>query len=335
MRIGPRETDQRVVLVAEIGNNHEGNRSVAEEMIRAAAQAGADAVKFQTFDPEHYVSRSDPERLSRLRRFRLSAEDFRHLATVAEANGTVFFSTPFDLASVDLLEPFVPVFKVASGDITFYPLIERIAETGKPIILSSGLATLDELRRAKALIEAHWHERGLNPGLAILHCVSSYPAPREEANIGAISTLAELGVTVGYSDHTIGIDAAVLAVARGARIIEKHFTLDRNYSEFRDHQLSADPAEMRSLVQRVRQAEVLLGKGTKMLQPSEIKNLMAVRRSIVGVRDLSKGWVLEPGDITWVRPAGGLPPGSEAAILGRRLRQDTPAGKPLTPDLFE
>lgn len=335
MHIGQHDLDSRVFVIAEIGNNHEGSRAVAQTMIEKAAAAGADAVKLQTFDPDHYVSARDVERLQRLRKFRLSTDDLAQLVHVAKANGVIFFSTPFDLGSVALLDPLVPVFKIASGDNTFYPLLERVADTGKPIIVSGGMATIDELRRAVQTIQSRWARHNADPGLAVLHCVSSYPAPPEEANIAAIGSLRELGLTVGYSDHTLGIDAAILAVAAGARIVEKHFTLDKNYSSFRDHQLSADPAEMRELVERIRRTEVLLGTGHKVAQASELASMNAVRRSIVSVADLPKGKVLALPDITWVRPAGGLPPGSESQILNRRLRDDVPAGTPLTPAMFE
>lgn len=335
MLIGPNDLTKRVFIVAEIGNNHEGDRAVAELLIEKAAEAGVDAVKFQTFDPAHYINAGDTERLARLQKFRLSAEDFAYLAAAAKRNGLIFFSTPFDLGSVALLDPIVSLFKIASGDNTFYPLLERVAETGKPIILSGGLATIDELRQAADTILSRWRKLKIDPGLALLHCVSSYPTPPEQANIAAIRSLAELGYTVGYSDHTIGVDAAVLAVAAGAQIIEKHFTLDKQFSSFRDHQLSSDPSEMRALVQQIRQAEILLGSGQKVLQQSEVQNYDAIRRSIVAAKNLRKGQVLEWSDITWVRPGGGLPPGSEKLILNRRLHADAPAGTLLIPELFE
>jgi sialic acid synthase SpsE len=335
MKIESHDLDRRVFIVAEIGNNHEGNSAVAEALIEKAAAAGVNAVKFQTCDPANFVSFRDAERLERMQRFRLSDEQLVRLAAVAKAHGIVFFSTPLDLGSVALLEPIVPVFKVASGDNSFYPLLERIADTGKPIILSTGLVTLNELKKSIQVIQARWALRKIDPDLALVHCVSSYPAPPEEANVAAIRELAQCGFTVGYSDHTVGIDAAVLAVAVGARIVEKHFTLDKHYSSFRDHQLSADPQDMEELVKQIRYAEVLLGSGRKIPQPSELANLNATRRSIVAAHELVKGAVLARSDITWIRPAGGLPPGSESLILDRRLRTDVPAGTPLTADLFE
>ena len=174
---------------------------------------------------------------------------------------------------------------------------------------------------------------GIDPGLAALHCVTAYPVPPEEANLGAITAMKKrLGLTVGYSDHTLGIDAAVLSVALGARIVEKHFTLDKNYSDFRDHQISADPAEMALLVRKIKAAEMLLGSGEKNPQPAEIKNLTAVRRSIVAKRDLLPGEVIHLTDLVWLRPAGGLPPGSESGILGKSLVKAVKAGEWITLD---
>lgn len=336
MMIGRHDTDQKVVIVAEIGNNHEGSATLAQEMIGRAAEAGADAVKFQTFTPEHYVSSSDTQRFERLKKFQLSHDAFVGLAATARSCGVEFFSTPFDLASARFLAEVAPVFKIASGDNTFYPLLETVAQFGKPVILSCGLAALKEIHFAKMLIERVWAAQGLDPGFAALHCVSAYPTPLEQANLGAIPTLARtLGCTVGYSDHTLGIDAAVLSVAAGARIIEKHFTVNKNFSDFRDHQLSADPPEMKALVERVRSAETMMGTGVKITGEAEMANATAMRRSIAAARDLAAGTMLTLENITWIRSGGSLPPGSETAVLGRRLRRSVTAGTFLGLDLLE
>ena len=283
MRIGDLDLDERVMVVAEIGNNHEGDFGLAQELIGLAAEAGVDAVKFQTFRTEHYVARRDRRRFEQLRSFELTIEQFdaipegtkdpgllkakkalkrkmpkrranqqywtesqfEKLAATAAAAGLRFLSTPFDLDSVRCLAGLVDAFKISSGDNTFFPLLQAVARTGKPVILSSGLATLDQLREAQAVIAGARGEP-VARDLAILHCVSSYPVPPAEANLAVIPRLREaLGCTVGYSDHTLGIEAAGVSVALGARIVEKHFTHDRNHSDFRDHRLSADPAELR------------------------------------------------------------------------------------------
>lgn len=329
MQIGPIDTRQRVLIVAEIGNNHEGNVDAARELVRRAAGCGADAVKFQTFRTEHFVRPSERERFERLKRFELLPAQFADLATLARSLGLAFISTPLDLPSAGTLEPMVDAFKIASGDATFYPLLERVARSGKPVILSSGASDLDEIRRTLSFVRTH-QASATAERVAVLHCVSAYPVPRGHANLRTLFTLArELDCTIGYSDHTIGIDAAPLAVALGARIVEKHFTLDKHYSTFRDHQLSADPDDMRTLVQRIRTADDLLGSDEKTVRACE--SPAELRRSIVAVRDLVKDSVLTWSDIAWMRPAGGLPPGDEARVIGKILKTDVAAGDRLLP----
>lgn len=335
MRIGTIDLNERVLLVAEIGNNHEGSCALAERLIGLAAEAGADAVKFQTIVPERLVSPREEKRLAQLRRFQLSYGEFEKLARAAQRAGVLFLSTPFDVESARFLAPLVPAFKIASGDNNFLPLIEVVARTDKPILLSAGMSDLDDIRRTKRFIETIWAERGVSPGLAILHCVVSYPTAPHDANLLAIRRLASLGVTVGYSDHTFGIDAAVLSVALGARVIEKHFTIDKDHSEFRDHQLSADPADLRELVRRVRQAERMLGDGDKRVLETEQGLVAAVRRSIVAKRDLPAGTVLAWEDLDWLRPGGGLSPGREGELIGRQLVRSVAKGEMIRPQQLQ
>lgn len=322
MRIGSFDTDERVLVVAEIGNNHEGDIGVARELVERAADAGADAVKFQTFRADAFVSPSDTERFARMQRFELTPEEFGELAELAHRRSLLFLSTALDLASVEALLPLVDAFKVASGDIDFFPLLEKLAATGKPVVLSTGQSDLEEIDRAIAVV---------GRAAGVLHCVSSYPAPDEELNLRAIEVLAETfpGCTVGYSDHTTGLDAAPVAVACGARIVEKHFTLDKEYSTFRDHQLSADPAELRELMRRVRHAETLLGRRRKEPQESESDARIALRRSIAAAQALPAGHVLGDGDLIWTRPADGLRPGEEGKLIGRLLRRGVTPGEHL------
>lgn len=323
MMIGKVDLGSRVFVIAEIGNNHEGNFAVAREMLARAAETGVDAVKFQTFIPEHYVSSVDAARLERLRRFQLSPEQFAQLAHEAAAVGVLFFSTPFDLQSALHLDKIQPVFKIASGDNNFFPLIETVAGFHKPMIVSTGFADLPLLERVRALITAKWRSAGVDPGLAFLHCVASYPVPNGQENLAAIRTLKEHfpDCVIGYSDHTLGVRVAQFAVAAGARIIEKHFTLDKAYSDFRDHQLSADPVDMRRLVEAVREVEVMMGSGRKVAQESEAASESAVRRSIAAGREIPAGTTLKLADLTWVRPGTGVPPGQEAALLGAVTRR--------------
>lgn len=335
MRIGDFDLDRRVLVIAEIGNNHEGSYALAEEMIGRAAEAGAGAVKFQTIVPERLVSPKEEKRLAVLRRFQLSYEQFAGLAATARKAGVLFLSTPFDIESAAFLTPLVPAFKIASGDNNFFPLIRIIADAGKPILLSAGLAGLDEVRRTKEFIEGIWAKQGVKPGLAILHCVVSYPTPTREANLLSIRRLASLGAVVGYSDHTLGIEAAVLSVALGARIVEKHFTISKTHSDFRDHQLSADPADMAELVRRIREAEEMLGSGEKRVLEAEQPLAVAARRSIVAARDLPAGTTLAWEDLDWLRPGGGLPPGRESELLGRRLIDDLTRGEMILPEKLQ
>ncbi len=333
MKIGPWDLDREVLVVAEIGNNHEGSYSLAEEMVGRAAAAGAGAVKFQTFRTEHYVSQREAARFERLKSFELSHGDFERLARVARGAGLLFLSTPFDLESAAFLNNLVPAFKIASGDNNFYPLLEAVAGFGKPILLSTGLADLDQLGRSKSVIEQAWARAEVSAEVAVLHCVSGYPVPPAQANLGAISLLGRaLGCTVGYSDHTLGVKAAPLAVALGARIIEKHFTLDKRHSDFHDHQLSADPAELAELVRSLKEVSVFCGNGEKVVQDSERANMVTARRSIVAARDLPAGAAVARADITWVRPGGGLAPGEEHRVVGRVLAISVKQGDMIVPE---
>jgi sialic acid synthase SpsE len=330
MQIGSCDLEERVLIVAEIGNNHEGNFEIAKDLVRKAAASGVAAVKFQTFNTEHYVSRSDAARFERLKSFELSHDQFNELAGLARSLGMLFISTPFDLQSAAFLENIVDAFKIASGDNNYYPLLAQVARSHKPIIVSTGASDLTQVARTVAFVKDQWMNLGVQGQLAVLHCVSSYPVPPEQANLRAIPFLAgNFDCTIGYSDHTQGIDAAVLAVGLGARLIEKHFTLDKNFSDFRDHQLSADPPEMGRLVQAVAQASSMLGQFGKTIQPCEEPALGAIRRSIVAGRDLPAQHRVALSDLTWIRPAGGLAPGNEDQLIGKVLKRSVRFGERL------
>jgi N,N'-diacetyllegionaminate synthase len=325
------DLDKKVLVIAEIGNNHEGSFALAQEMIGRAAESGADAVKFQTIVPELFVSRADPARLERLKKFQFSYEQFAELAQAARKAGVIFFSTPFDLQSARFLNTIQPLFKIASGDNNFYPLLEEVASFGKPMIVSTGLADMALIRKTHDRIQAVWDKNKMSPGLALLHCIASYPAPPSQANLGAIAALkAEFpDAVIGYSDHVMGISAAAAAVAAGARVIEKHFTLDKNYSDFRDHQLSADPADMRAMVDAIREMTAMLGTGEKAPQACEADLAVAARRSIAAARDLAAGATVTADDLMWVRPGSGIAPGEESRLVGKTLQRGL-----LTGELF-
>jgi N,N'-diacetyllegionaminate synthase len=318
----------RVLVVAEIGNNHEGRADVAAQLIDAAADAGADAVKFQTFQTRFFANPADEARYARLARFELPPEDFGTLSRRARKRGLLFVSTPLDLPSVDVLAPIVDAFKIASGDNDFLPLLDAVAATAVPLIISTGASDLETVRRA---VDTVAQRRGHREHVALLQCTSAYPAPPTEVHLAAIRTLAsEFDCQAGYSDHTLGIEAAVAAVAAGARIVEKHFTLDKQFSDFRDHQLSADPCEMADMVTRIRRIEEMLGSSEKCVQPSERDMVPAIRRSIVAAEDLSKGQVISAANLMWLRPAGGLRPGEESKLIGGTLRRDVSRGAAIT-----
>ncbi len=327
MKIGPVDLDKDVLVVAEIGNNHEGDLMLAEDLIALAAECGAQAVKFQSIRPEELVRPDQHARLAQLRRICIPEEAHIRLAKRAEMAGVMFLSTPFYLDAVDLLDPLVPAFKIASGDNDFVPLLRRVAATGKPVLLSTGMADMDLVRMAVRELEEAWRGCKRASALVLLHCVSAYPTPPVQANLRAILTLASLGYPVGYSDHTLGLDACLLAVALGARVVEKHFTISKTRSEFRDHKLSADPQELRELVDRVRGAAAMLGDGDKRLMPDE--QPLSARRSIVAARPMQQGDEVSEGDLAWLRPRDGLAPGCESALVGRVLREPVNAGDRL------
>jgi N,N'-diacetyllegionaminate synthase len=336
MLIGSVDLTREVLVVAEIGNNHEGSYALAEEMIGSAAESGAQAVKFQTILPERLVTADQEARLAMLKRFQFSQSQFEGLAATANRLGVMFLSTPFDMASVAWLAPLVPAFKIASGDNDYTQLLRAVAATGKPVIMSTGLADLPAVSAARDLLRDTWRRLGVGePGLALLHCVVSYPTPPAEANLAAINALETLGETVGYSDHTLGVEGAVAAVAMGARLIEKHFTLDKKYSSFRDHQLSADPAELAELVRRIKLIEEMRGRQQKVVMAAEQPARDAVRRGVYAARDLALGTALDIEDLMFLRPRAGLSPREADSRIGARLTKAVRAGESLTLGHFE
>ena len=328
MKIGEKEINKKVFIIAEIGNNHEGNFELAKEMISKAAKAGVDAVKFQTFIPENLVSNEDKTRLKQLSKFQLSYNQFKDLSLFAEEKSVIFFSTPFDLKSAEFLNSIQPLFKIASGDNNFFPLIDIVAQFKKPMIVSTGVADLDLIKKIYDRIFSIWKNKNSNPGLALLHCVSSYPVPHDQANLSTISFLNKEfpDVAIGYSDHTLGIDAAVSSVFCGAKIIEKHFTIDKNYSDFRDHKLSADFEEMKLLVDQVRKAESMLGEKEIMQQKCERNEYCRPKVNCCGPR-YSIGPELKWSHFTWVRPGKGFSPGEENILIGKKVNKNLKIGQ--------
>jgi len=331
MKIGLCNTDERVALIAEIGNNHEGSMEVAREMIHVAHECGADAVKLQSLVPELFVSPDQPKRLAQMRRFALAPEEYVELIEESAAAGITVFSTPLDLSSLRTLVPVVSLLKISSGDITYRQLLEEAASTGLDIILSTGASTHAEVSRAVEVIEQAWAGADVRPHLGLLHCVSSYPAPPESLNLHAVRTLQDLfpKCIVGYSDHSIGNAAALHAVAVGGRIVEKHFTLDHNFSEFRDHAMSSDPFEFTRLRTELSELELMLGTGRKEPAECELKARPLIRRSVTARIDLHAGDLVATSDVICQRPETGLGAWYVPEVIGQRVRSAIEAGIPL------
>jgi N-acetylneuraminate synthase/N,N'-diacetyllegionaminate synthase len=323
-----------VFVVAEAGVNHNGDPGLALKLVDVAADAGADAVKFQTFRTDALVTRQAPKAAyqraatgaadsqhAMLSRLELDAAAHTALRDHSVRRGILFFSTPFDEASADELEALgVPLFKVPSGEITNVPLLRHLAGKRRPVIVSTGMSTLDEVALAVEVLRT-----GGDPPLALLHCLSAYPAPAAEINLRAMDTLrARFGVPVGFSDHTAGLAVPVAAVARGAAIVEKHFTLDRTLPG-PDHAASLDPRQLRALVQSIREVESALGDGDKRPMPCEMDTRRVARRSLVAARALRAGERLSAEAIGIKRPGTGISPVDLERALGRRVRRDVDA----------
>ena len=313
-------------------------------MIDKAGKSGADAVKFQSFRSNALLSKTAPKsayqkrttspketQLAMLQRLELSRLSHKRLVTRARQRKIMFLSSPFDGASADMLyELNVPAFKIASGAITDLRFLKHVAELGRPVILSTGMSTLSEVERAVQVFE-----RVGNPGLLLLHCVTSYPAPPPEINLRAIATLrTAFGLPVGYSDHCMGHETAVAAVALGACVLEKHFTLSRRMKG-PDHASSAEPAELAALVRAVRNVEAAMGDGIKRPMPSELENRVTGRGSLVAAKAIAQGTALKPDMICIKRPATGIEPYLFDVVLGRRVLKNIPQNTVLRWEDFQ
>ena len=328
-------------VIAEAGVNHNGDPALAHRLISAAKRAGADAVKFQTWITEKLVTpearmaeyqvantgRAESQ-FDMLKRLELSHEQFTELKAACDRESILFLSTPDEQDSADFLESLgVPLFKIGSGEVTNLPYLHYVACKGRPIILSTGMSTLDEVRVAVRALEAE----GLRE-IVLLHCVSQYPASAADCNLRALDTLREaFGYPVGFSDHTMSPVISLAAVARGACVIEKHLTLDRNLPG-PDHRASLEPDEFAAMVAGIRTVESALGDGIKRPTPAELETRRVVQRSIVAARDLPSGHRLELSDLSLLRASGGLPPSELETVAGRVLRCARKAGALIGPD---
>lgn len=322
-----------VLIIAEAGVNHNGDIALAKRLVDVAADAGADLVKFQTFNADRlatanaakaeYQIRTTNEvetQHAMLRRLELTPAMHLELQAYCAKKKIGFFSTGFDIESVDYLRSIgLERFKIPSGEITNLPYLRHVGALGGEIILSTGMASLEEVAAAVGVIEAAGTDRAR---LVVLHCTTEYPTPMRDANLRAMQTIhRELGVRVGYSDHTVGIEASVAAVALGAVVIEKHFTLDRNLPG-PDHQASLEPKELKALVKAVRNIEIALGDGIKRLTESEAKNKPIARKSIVASRDIAAGELFGEHNLTAKRPGMGLSPMRWDDVIGRRASRN-------------
>ncbi len=322
---------QHIFIIAEAGDNHNGNLANALKLVDQAAKAGADCVKFQTFVTEEVISRyaemaeyqkqntgKTESQFDMVKKLELSFDEFRKIRGHCQKRGILFLSTPFDLPSIAFLNGMdMPFFKIPSGEITNYPYLKAIAETHKDVVLSTGMCTMEEIREAIALLEGNGAGR-----ITLLHCNTEYPTPFEDVNLKAMETMrAAFNKEVGYSDHTLGIEVPIAAAAMGAVVIEKHFTLDRNM-EGPDHKASLEPQELAAMVKAVRNIETALGTGEKKPSPSEQKNLAAARKSIVARRNIRQGELLTEENLAVKRPGTGISPMRYSEILGTQAVKD-------------
>lgn len=323
----------KVFIIAEAGVNHNGSLDLAYKLIDGAVLAGADAVKFQTFKSTSVISRfapkaeyqkkstgADESQLAMVQKLEFPPEYFKKLAKYCRAKGIMFLSTPFDLESIDVLKQMnLKIFKIPSGEITNLPYLRKIGSLKVKVILSTGMSTLKEVQAAVAIL---LKAGTLKCHITLLHCTTEYPTPYTDVNLSAMRTLENaLGIPVGYSDHTLGIEVAVAAVALGARVIEKHFTLDKQMPG-PDHKASLSVDELKSMVIAIRHFEQAVGNGIKKPSSSEIKNIAIARKSIVALQPIAKGEILSTKNLTTKRPGNGISPMHWDRIMGQKAKFD-------------
>lgn len=321
----------RIFIIAEAGVNHNGKIENAIKLIDAAAEAGADAVKFQTFKTQNIVCRNakkaeyqkqttdaDENQYMMLRKLELTEQMHEQLLQHCKEKEILFLSTPFDLDSIDYLDRLgISIMKVPSGEITNYPYLKKIAETGKKVIMSTGMCTIEEVETAVKVLKKYGSK-----DISLLHCNTEYPTPFCDVNLSAMTTLKnKFDLEVGYSDHTLGIEIPVAAVAMGATIIEKHFTLDKNM-EGPDHKASLEPEELKQMVNAIRNVESALGNGMKTPSASEKKNIEIARKSIVAKKNIAAGEAFTEENLTTKRPGNGISPMKWNEIIGTKAKRD-------------
>lgn len=321
----------KTLIIAEAGVNHNGNFEIAKQLVDKAYEAGADIVKFQTCKAENVISRyadkaeyqkvttgEADSQLEMVRKLMLTFDEYKMLKDYCDEKGITFLSTAFDLVSVDFLHSIgMKLWKIPSGEITNLPLLIKIASLHEPIIMSTGMSELSEVVEAVNVLKKYGAGE-----ITLLHCTTEYPAPFEDVNLKAMDTIKEAtGLNVGYSDHTKGIEVPIAAVALGACVIEKHFTLDRNM-EGPDHKASIEPQELKTMVSSIRNIENVIGDGNKVVSASELKNQAIARKSIIALTDIKKGDVFSEENITTKRPGSGINPMRWFDLLGKTAKHD-------------
>ena len=329
------------IIIAEAGVNHNGNLELAQRMVRVARECGADYVKFQTAVPELVISTvapkaeyqkettgSEQSQLEMCRAIHLPLSDYAGLAELCRQEGIGFVSTPFDLVSIDCLAPLgMDFWKIPSGEITNLPYLRKIGARGERVVMSTGMATLPEVEAAVQVLEKAGTPRS---HITLLHCTTQYPTPYSAVNLRAMKSLESVGcAAVGYSDHTLGIEVSVAAVAMGARVIEKHFTLDRNMPG-PDHRASLDPQGLKDLVSAIRHIEAAMGDGRKEVAEAERPNIEVARKSIVAARPIARGEILTEENITVKRPGNGISPMLWDQVIGTPEADDFAADALIT-----
>jgi N,N'-diacetyllegionaminate synthase len=323
----------KTFIIAEAGVNHNGNINLAKKLIDAAVESGADAVKFQTFKAENLIAKNaqkadyqkktsgtDESQFEMIKKLELDTDTHNELMEYCDNNNIMFLSTPFDHESIDMLDDLgLQIFKIPSGEITNLPYLQRIGRLNKEVILSTGMANIGEIEDALNILV----DSGTNRDrITILHANTEYPTPMEDVNLKAMQTIGNTFKTkFGYSDHTLGIEISIAAVAMGATIIEKHFTLDKRM-EGPDHQASLEPNELRAMVKAIRNIEIALGNGIKKASPSESKNKQIARKSIVAKMTISEGEIFTEKNIAIKRPGIGISPMRWNEVLGNKAVQD-------------
>lgn len=328
----------KCIIIAEAGVNHNGSVELAKKLVEAAAAAGADYVKFQTFEAAKLVSsaarkasyqikntgKGNSSQLDMLKKLELRKEDFRMLKKHCERFRIKFLSTAFDLDNIDFLAKLdMDLFKVPSGEITNLPYLRKVARKGKKVVLSTGMSTLSEIEMAVGVLLGEGVKR---QNITVLHCNTEYPTPFRDVNLKSMLTIGEaFKVPIGYSDHTPGIEIPVAAVAMGASVIEKHFTLDRNM-EGPDHKASLDPDELKQMVLSIRHVEQALGDGVKQPSPSEMKNIQVARKSIHLAKDMKRGEVIRVSSLIMLRPGDGISPANVDFVVGKKVVKNLKTG---------